>query len=765
MALNKYLDRTDKLIRRYKDLFPFYQFQNLEGNPASFDDLIWFYVNPDSGRRSRVATGRHGIKGGGKAGSDPIYALPYPYGELIKIFVIESFNSAVGVNVKLFRVSLARKLLSKMNGHLFQQNQRTIIEHIGDKKISQIMPFIHFCQNNAIIPKINFNFRDKDIRDRTGAYENESKSNKMADEEVIKAIGAIYTKTINSLISGRREPGYLRDAVASFVALLCLASPNRAAAEVFLLAHQEVKSYSELDKPNVYYLDWPGSKGFGDNRNHILRALAPQVKKGMEYFSNEFQPGRIIASYYNNPNQTLRALLGDFPVDTERVKHLDIDSKPNLFQLGYALGFYAVDHMVRVYLEPTSTTKSLSRAALPWRRKPVSAIQGNDLLSSSPFKGSPDGIHALIKTPLTSAFKRFKVRMDGLITVEEIENIVLEFQKAYFPTFPLGFSTGDRATIQMDAALFCVLGSQYYDEARLSKRGGQPRGTSPYIIQQPSTLARCAAGDLGKKGSLFLSHGFPSGYYLNFHQLRHYTNTIADRSGIPNEIITAWSGRKSRDQTHEYIHTSHSEKASRVKSVRSIVDESAPDTSIRWISRDSISTELNLPASATSTGVCTQNLISNPCDFLNDFAVSCFLCPNSCHIAGDKKAIEFLKKDYNFQMKRLNTIEGDPRLAVSKSMKSWFAVHSRNTLILDQLIELMESMPVGAVVSFNDTIKQFNILDIKTRAISHVSAKIDSYEDRLDKKLNNIRKEDSHHSKANSDLGNVLVSFGLSEDI
>ncbi|MBN0871569.1 hypothetical protein JTL93_35595, partial [Pseudomonas aeruginosa] len=139
--------------------------------------------------------------------------------------------------------------------------------------------------------------------------------------------------------------------------------------------------------------------------------------------------------------------------------------------------------------------------------------------------------------------------------------------------------------------------------------------------------------------------------------------TLADLSSIPVEIITAWSGRKNPEQTHTYIHTTHDEKASRVSAILNPPDIDRRD--IRVVSQDQLTQTTNLPASVTSTGLCTQNLNVTPCNYLNDFVSQCFMCPDTCHIAGDVKTIEFFEKDLSFQTLRLESVACDPRLPSS----------------------------------------------------------------------------------------------------
>jgi hypothetical protein len=773
VALNKYLDRTEALIKQYRKIATLEQFQTITGEPATFDDLIWFHVDPNTGRKTRILSGRHGTKGRGPSGSGAENALPKPYGDLIKVFIIEIFNLSLSSKTKSYRVSYARKLISSMHGHLYQQNSSSIIDLFPASRIDFFIPFLDFCENHGLIPKNFQHLRAsiKDGRDRTGHEIDTKRRGKMVNEDVIKAIGAVYAKTINSLINEPPEPGYFRDAFASFMALLCLASPNRAAAEVPLLPNQKLMSYSEGDRPKVFYLDWPGSKGFQDNRNHILRDLAPWVEKGLEFFSKVCQPGRIVARYYINPDQKLHTLLGDFPIEPERKARLELDKKPHLFQLGYALGFYGIDDEVHVYSEdnsfkkdpsyPTSGNVLVTRECC-WQPKKIPDLHTEDLIPSNPYRNAiRPGVPKLLNCGFQHEYaKKFNPNGNHLISVGEIEGLLLEFHRRYFPSFPLGFSSGDQGQIKMDTALFCVLGHQYYGQSAIRRGGGTPGASSFYRFLTPENLAHNAAFDVGHKGSLFTRHGFSSRIYLNFHQLRHYTNTLADRSGIPNEVITAWSGRKGREQTYEYIHTSHAERTSRVKEVQITTNETTQP--IRWVSRDDIEKKLNLPASATSTGICTQNLITSPCDYLNDFVSSCFMCPSSCHVAGDQTAIEFLDRDYQVQCRRLETVENDQRLTVSKAMQSWFITHTRNTDMLSQLLQLMKEMPKGIVITFNKEADQFNLVDIQTNNIEYVAVKRSNAGLSLNKALERHKKS-KKQPESNKDLTNLLATYNLAE--
>lgn len=98
LKINKYFDRLDSLIDSYRDA-ELKQFEGPGGN-AKFDDLIWYHIDPNTGRRTRYLCGVHGRKGKGNAGNLPTDALPYPYGHLIKVWLIEVVNTHLSASEK-----------------------------------------------------------------------------------------------------------------------------------------------------------------------------------------------------------------------------------------------------------------------------------------------------------------------------------------------------------------------------------------------------------------------------------------------------------------------------------------------------------------------------------------------------------------------------------------------------------------------------------------------------------------------------------------
>lgn len=761
--LNKYLGRLERLISEYREA-ELAQFEGHGGKKAEFDDLVWYHVDPNTRRRTRFLCGIHGRKGKGNAGNHPIYALPYPYDHLIKVWIIETTNTPLSANEKQARTSVARKLLSLIDGDLYEQSEPTITSlNLGARSADRLRPFLAFCAEKGVMRKVNL--KGSDNRDRTGHATFDNALEKLPDIQTVLAIADIFSTVFEYVDEhGSLRPGKeikIHDALVVTFAVLSLASPNRTSAEIPVLPKQRLNCYSESNGEPVYYLDWIGSKGYGNNKNHVLAVLADPIKKAMNFFYKACEPARILCRFYENPDQSFKALLGGFKVAPELKRNLNLTRRPNIFTLGYALGFYGVNDCVPVLKEGADLTSTYkSQIGRFFDNKPIYSLRPQDQLSVS-----KTGSTALAGLPHLFGYANMpKVFSDkSAVSVEEVQKWWIAFYRgSILPEFPLSFSSGE-SSIRLKDAMFCFLGSWLYGATGSVGSGGKLLQKTNYAVVPLASLGSSVAVRLTSnpryKLSIFQNYGFSSELRLRPHSLRHLSNTFADLSKIPVEIITAWSGRKNPEQTHTYIHTSHDEKASRVSAILNPPDIDKRD--IRVVSQNKLTQTTNLPASVTSTGLCTQNLNVIPCNYLNDFVSQCFMCPETCHIAGDEKAIDFLEKDLSFQIVRLDTVACDPRLPTSQAMKQWYVIHSRNTHILSLLIDFMKNSPVGTIISYSNNSANFNLTDLNTMMITEVACALPDSEGRLkgiiEDQATNVG------SDSNPQLRSLLSSFGLSE--
>ncbi|QGT82225.1 hypothetical protein [Pseudomonas coronafaciens] len=749
--LNKYLARLEALVTSYNGiLLP--QFRSGSLGTPGFDDTIWFYVDGNTGRRTKFLCGQVGQNRKHHVGV-PVseQCIPYPYSHLLKVWIIECAARNISAKEKAVRVNAARKLLSAMNGHLFVQTSNSIENIKLRSGATRLQPFLQFCLEKGLTRKISLVKFDK--RDRSGHASFDKQQSKLPDLKSIVAIGSIFHEIFSNidesgvLIQGRSV--HVMDALVVTFALLSLASPNRLAAEVSVLPKQFLQSHSEAVGEPVYYLDWIGSKCFKDNKNHILSALSGPVDKAIKFFMLQCEPARIVCRFYENPGQNLGSLLGNYKIASELSANLNMRQVPNLFVLGYALGFYRADDTVPIVDE-------CRRAGPRFKPKPIYALRGEDILSGSlNLYTQTSALPRLFG--YTSLPNFFGTHFDT-VSVEFAQSSWIEhFKNTLIPEFPVSYSSGD-SFIRLSDSMFCFVGNILYSEDRGRGAGARPLQNSKFSIMPLASMALSACRRLtGKYGlSIFEKYGFAPEHSIKPHSLRHFSNTLADRSEIPIEVITAWSGRVNPDQTHTYIHTSHEERAEKISAIMNPL--AGDEKSIRIISKMELVDVTNTPASITSTGVCMQDLNVTPCDYLNDFVAQCFKCAQACYVAGDQEAVTLLSKDLAYQYSRLEAVASDLRLHSSQAMQRWYLLHSRNTHILKKLIALMKVESLGALISYTESSTEFTINRIEGGPSKRIVCALPDFHLLLNKLL---ACPPSLIDKPNSDLAKILENFGL----
>src|SRR5690606_17587162 len=96
------------------------------------------------------------------------------------------------------------------------------------------------------------------------------------------------------------------------------------------------------------------------------------------------EPARILCRFYENPDQSLKALLGGFEIAPELKRNLNLAQRPNLFTLGYALGFYGANDCVPILKEGVDLTSTYkSQRGHFFEKKPIYSLRPKDQLSVS----------------------------------------------------------------------------------------------------------------------------------------------------------------------------------------------------------------------------------------------------------------------------------------------------------------------------------------------------------------------------------------------
>ena len=659
--------------------------------------------------------------------SDNFTLLPSLMHELLKAYALYLIATKVSEKSKGIAFGLARKFVSKSD--IFSSYSvdaiSTFINHDGatdDSYLRKINKFVRWLKENKLIPKNIQEYKHK-REVPTGDELLKKRSEKLPDEKAILALGAIQYQVIpqNKSKWNTHPLDCQRDAFICSMTTFALSSPNRVAAEQTVVTQQKLKMVTQEikgKKKTVHYLDWPGSKGFDDNKNHILSSMASAVEHVLDYLDKVTEPNRVIARFYKYPNTSLKVILGSFSVSEEKwqAARLEINKPTNMFVLGYLLGFYDKAKIqatkVQVICDtPNAVEEKVKRGKGYSARyyKPIHLLRSDDvvILNSKPLTN-------LLAMGNNQSLGRF-FGWKGNYSVAEIQLLWITYIKSIYPNFPeLRNDTAD-GKCDAEYRLFSLNSMQM--EIRI---GGVRAQKSPYFVVSPAALADIYQRDIRNKcgKSIFLRHGFSGEFKLEPNQLRHYLNDKADRNGLPRAVINMWSGRSDPNQIIHYVHSTDDERAESIIDILYNEDgltvEKAKQ-SIRLISRDEYTDVSGEVASVTSSGICTQNLMVTPCQFINDFNVQCVFCSKSCHVAHDDEAVALLKEDLKVQMSRLNKVSMHPSLVTSEAMQTWYKLHLSNTEKLNQLIELMTDPDVekGALIRMLVDKNEFRISNLK----------------------------------------------------
>ena len=706
-------------IENIKEKVDISHFQGAGGEAATWDDVAWtyidstgqshnFYFTQDVVRRFSSASSRKTLPRGKKL--------------ILMAYALHLISDKTSTQYKTRKVSVARSFIYSLES-IDDISTDTLATLLDDKPISVsclITTFVKWLiENNLIYHGVHWTARSPVMK--TGDEVAFANKEKLPNDKVIMALGCILYDVINPDES-KWQVGALnfqRDALVCAMTVLAMSSPNRVTAEQTILNSQVLKSHSQIEnsvKKTVHYLDWKGSKGFKDYKNHILAGMAPTVERVLEYTQRVTEPARVLARFYVSPKAPLKDILLEFSPSQENLSLLNPDmSKPiNMLTLGMLLGFYeGTDKSVQV---PKFTNNAKRVKYKRYWSKHIKDLMLDDVIC----------------IPRETSLKK----LIGVLTNSETYKVIFskrnmtisDFQKEWiahinkgFSKFPLMSNGTKEGEVDMRVAMFAITGNQIVGQ------GAQIGTASFYYIMSPESLGVVFYDELRKTtkrgNSIFSRNGFGSEFYITPHQFRHYLNDCAERNGVPRQIINLWSGRKSPDQIMNYVHRTGAERTSEISDIQfagNIVSESEAVKSIRVVSKDEYELLTDSVATETSSGVCVQNLTINPCSYLNNFETQCTLCASSCHVAHDMEAISLLEKDLEFQQKRLDKVQNHQRFLISQAMQSWFKVHYKNTEILNQLVMLMKdsSIKQGSFIRLVSQYNEFRITDLQRKAVT-----------------------------------------------
>lgn len=268
----------------------------------------------------------------------------------------------------------------------------------------------------------------------------------------------------------------------------------------------------------------------------------------------------------------------------------------------------------------------------------------------------------------------------------------------------------EEAIIKLLPSNFPIIDSKTgmkYSEALCIVRESEFRSNTPFscIFKNVTfcTLAH-ALKSKGKNRSLFdkLDYRDESGEIIQMtsHQFRHYLDTlIRHSSGLSEDEIAQWAGRKKTNQNATYNH--QSDRDIIVKLRNALGDPTKAigpfgDISQRnFITRDQFANIKIITAHTSEHGYCIHDYTQSPCQAHQN----CTDCDEHLCIKGDPRAERNLRASH----KELVTLQAEAHKAfIAEVLGSaeWFKYQTRQLQRVGELLAIIDdpSIPVGAVI-------------------------------------------------------------------
>ncbi|MEZ9436411.1 hypothetical protein AB4224_24015 [Vibrio lentus] len=691
--MNKFHLNSVKLINKAKEIFnktsPMLRMDNL-GAAGWVDD--WVLMQND--RRTLMPF------------SCWVDEPQHPKFDLAKAFILEEMNRNHGHGRKRAQSMYAFRALELLNKPLpdIEQADLNNLTQAFDEKgydRSGSSSFWGWCIEKKITPASLNMPKPIENRDRSPEEWQENRDKKLLADEQVAAIGVVYNELYSE--EGLVKYGFKKYPIEYLSVAFCtlgISTPSRVNNEIFCLPNQMVKTHKDDDGNEVHSLFWKGSKNHPDNRTHLLDSMKDNVEHILEVLEPESLPAKILSCFMTNPSQSLNDMIIAYPEYNYKIEDypkLDLKNQTNIFHLGLILGLYEEEPVVPVVGKGNVLIKVHSLRC--WKNfKYLSEVKNYDLIGYD---------YAIMKTYLgivkswnlkshLDKCKPYLYGDDETTTLFKMSNAVIDINKFNNGSLDKIVRGKDTSTMVSDAFFVFTNATLYgstisHSKSKILLQGKNIPTPSIYNLmtseKRPDfskSWVEMALDMVGLKEMAFSPH-----------KLRHWVNHHAKESGIPIEIINLWSGRKDADQAYEYIHTTDENAAQQVTSILVKKSEVEPSNEIKMISREQIIALRNLPATVMSEGVCTQDLVTMPCRFLNDFMTSCFGCSEMCYIKGDIGALSILKCDLDIQVARLSEVKSSNGFSEKKASQEWYKMHFNKTSVLKALIIKLEDEAIA----------------------------------------------------------------------
>lgn len=274
-----------------------------------------------------------------------------------------------------------------------------------------------------------------------------------------------------------------------------------------------------------------------------------------------------------------------------------------------------------------------------------------------------------------------------------------DIEKAVLKLLPSNFPIMDEST------------GMKYSEALCIAQESQFRSNTPFscIFRNInfSTISR-ALKSTQKNRSLFHKLGYcdENGEIIQMtsHQFRHYLDTLVRHSsGLSEEEIAKWAGRKRTTQNSTYNHQSDRDIIAKLKDALGDPTKAIGpfgDISQRnFITRDEFANIKIITAHTSEQGYCIHDYTQSPCQAHQN----CTDCDEHICIKGDLRA----EKNIRASHAELLRLQEEARKAFSAEVlgsAEWFKYQTHQLQRVSELLAIIDdpSIPAGAVIQLNN---------------------------------------------------------------
>jgi len=565
------------------------------------------------------------------------------------------------------------------------------------------------------------------------------KAKKMPHVDIIASGLSIFSEVVPKIDAIIDPHENVRNRFVACCFMLTIASTQRFAAEnpYLDIYSSSLVTRKSSDGQKVHSMMYQGSKGFNVNQKHVVGELFPFVEQTLNYLTKACAPGRSLARFYEDPTRPAKDILFGFEVKD----WMGIDPKKplDLWKLGALLG-----------LIPTDQSAWHTGGPRKWIKGYPFNLDKNQPIKSASETNRLLGLPVVLHPALSDVYQAK--------TVGELQDAWINYIKRALPNFPYRSHTNQNRVLLSDA-LYVFTGKQLHSTANNS----YPGGGSTFSIDgiAPQGVFGVA---IGTAGSFFSDHGYSRDYSLSPNQIRHYSNTMYQRSGVSQDHIALASGRKDIRHNVDYDHMTNEEIA-----FRSSRDTSSDEDLERNIEKNVITadqyTELTgRSATDTPAGLCTQDFTQSPCTHLSDLKYHCSTCDKAAFCKGSQRAIDAMDENIGRAEEALEKIQ---TLNLTHDItKRQYEVRARDLAYVKELRSLMEDLtiPDGTLIrmkSFDKDKASWDLYDIKTRkTLGRVTKALPDTEGKY---TDLLASSQSNEGASPSRLQQFLTSKGLSK--